>query len=336
MGTVSTAVGCAVGIPIGLGVLVAAIFWTRLQRRYKREAEQDKELEEVIRDDNASISFHNVGALHHSHAWEEKNGVANDISNDDSEMFDEQKAAMQHAVGSGSSEGSASHEEKLSGSRKGSKGKQQENPPRRKSKHYVPAYRRKINSLQANLSPNDGTSTVNSSNTSLTSSQQIAKRQVSMYDQMVPVVASEKQGIFDQTDDKERQSSNEHLIKNLNNQDYGSYYPRRASSSSLNHLHINDHSTSSFHTRASSMNSGLKVSAPSENVFATPKHEHAMSESAKDDEKLEKQDDVYLLKNNYDIMNTNEIAEEDQYENEFTNYSENKREFIDSLRPKKL
>lgn len=44
--------------------------------------------------------------------------------------------------------------------------------------------------------------------------------------------------------------------------------------------------------------------------------------------------DLYKLQNNYDMSNIGEIAEEDQYENEFTNYSQSKREFIESLRPK--
>lgn len=337
MGTVSIAVGCAVGIPIGLGVLIALFCWARLQRRYKREEEEDKELENVIHDDNASITFHNTRTLQPSSGWEEKNEASNDMSHEDSEIFDEQKQPDHHIIGSGSFEGSLSHEEKLAGASHGEKGKKGKgDPARKKSKYFVPAYRRKINSMQVNLSPTDGTSTVNSSSTSLTSSKKAPKRQVSLYDQMVPVVPTEKQGLFDQADEKERHSSNENLIKNLNSQDYGSYYPRRASSSSLNQLHSTNHSTSSFHTRASSMNSGVKVAVPSENVFATPKSEQALNAPIKNDEKVEKHDDVYLLKNNYDITNTNEIAEEDQYENEFTNYSENKREFINTLRPKKL
>lgn len=337
MGTVSIAVGCAVGIPIGLGVLIAICFWVRLQRRFKREEEEDKELENVIHDDNASISFHDTRNLQPSRAWREKNEVSNDMSNEDSEIYEEQKLPDHHIVGSGSSEGSLSHEEKLAGAAGNEKSKKQkENLPRRKSKHYVPAYRRKINSMQANLSPTDGASTNNSSSASLSSSQKIPKRQVSHYDQMVPVVANERQGIFDESDDKERQSSNENLIKNLNNQDYGSYYPRRASSSSLHQLHSTNHSTTSVHTRSSSVNSIVKNGVSTDNVFATPKSEHGVNNLIKTEEKAGKQDDVYLLKNNYDIMNTNEIAEEDQYENEFTNYSENKREFINSLRPKKL
>lgn len=46
------------------------------------------------------------------------------------------------------------------------------------------------------------------------------------------------------------------------------------------------------------------------------------------------ENDEYDLKNNYNVDNHHEIQEEDQYENEFTNYSESKRAFIDGLRPK--
>lgn len=46
------------------------------------------------------------------------------------------------------------------------------------------------------------------------------------------------------------------------------------------------------------------------------------------------EEEDYDLKNNYKVENEHEIQEEDQYENEFTNYSENKRAYIDSLRPK--
>ena len=43
--------------------------------------------------------------------------------------------------------------------------------------------------------------------------------------------------------------------------------------------------------------------------------------------------DIYRLQNNYDPENITQIEEEDQYENEFTNYRENKRTFIDSMKP---
>lgn len=125
----------------------------------------------------------------------------------------------------------------------------------------------------------------NSSNVSLSSSQQhITKRQISVYDQMVPVIADEGANFFsDPSSDNAninnvqnkpsvielknnaRQSSNENLIRNLQNQDFGSY-PRRASSSNLN----GNISNTSFHTRDSSITSVNKADAL-EDVFATPK-----------------------------------------------------------------
>ena len=193
----------------------------------------------------------------------------------------------------------------------------------------------------------------------------ITKRQISVYDQMVPVIADDGPNFFtdpssdtntsnDQnkpsmTDFKHniRQSSNENLIRNLQNQDFGSYYPRRASSSFLN----GNISNTSFHTRNSSITSVNKPDAL-EDVFATPKSaalSHLPSTSDKNSEesddcnsvkgavsaKADKETkDLYKLQNNYDVGNIGEIAEEDQYENEFTNYSQSKREFIESFRPK--
>lgn len=329
MGSVSIAVGCAVGIPIGTGMLVAFFFWVRLQRRYRKEEQQDKELEDVIRNDNGFISFDNLETLQESQAWKNKSH----IGNDDPEVFEERKLPDQH-VGSGSSDGSGSHDEKISHiTGQQDKGKTvQQQPQRGNSKHYVPAYRRKINAVRQ--STMDGSSTNNSSTASLDSSQKVAKRQISIYDQMIPVAVSDERGLFTEQDAKDRQLSNDNLIKNLNSQNLGSYYPRRASSSSLTQLNTTNHSGSSFHTRASSVNSLVKPSGSAENVFDTPKSEKT-SNAIADYDKIEKPDDVYLLKNNYDILNTSEIAEEDQYENEFTNYSENKREFINTLRPKK-
>ena len=78
--------------------------------------------------------------------------------------------------------------------------------------------------------------------------------------------------------------------------------------------------------------SAVKGISSYENVFDTPKSTTAAS--LVDARDSNNQQQVYSLKNNYDIKNTSEIQEEDQYENEFTNYSESKRAFIDSLRPK--
>ncbi|QLG74105.1 hypothetical protein HG535_0F06170 [Zygotorulaspora mrakii] len=326
MGSVSTAVGCAVGIPIGLGLLVALFFWWRLQRRFKREDKEDAELEQVIQDDNGYISFDNLETLQQQEykeptIWQNQDAP----QSNDSEIFEVRKIPRQPIGGSGSSDGSVSQEEKnthVTGSLENLGPSQHQEPSskqQRKSKYFVPAYRRKLNAIQSKQVNADGISTSNSSNASLESSQKLFKKHINIYDQMIPVVAGEPSAISDDKSDKDFPQNNELLIKNLKSQDFGSY-PTRASSASLNQLNMVDPS-----------NSSIKQTASVENVFDTPKSERVLNS----DEKLEKPDDVYLLRNNYDIMNTSEIAEEDQYENEFTNYTENKREFIDSLRPKK-
>ncbi|EJS42823.1 skg1p [Saccharomyces arboricola H-6] len=352
----SVAVGCAVGIPVGVGVIVAVWFWFNLQKRYREEEKNDEELERAIYDESGFVSFDNFGPLRDSK--DEAALTSTDLKNPD------------HT--SGSSEGSAHPEEKIDG-----KSQDQEHSLGKKnSKYYVPAYRRKINSLKVrnnNYSNNtkqkssmDLPSVNNSSNVSLTSSQrQIARRKISVYDQMVPVIADEGLNFFtdppsdtntsnDQNrssvielKNNARQSSNENLIRNLQNQDFGSYYPRRASSSCLN----GNISNTSFHTRNSSITSVNKPDMP-EDVFATPKSatlSRVPSTSDKDSEEFDDghamkdsrfatadkdNKDLYKLQNNYDVGNIGEIAEEDQYENEFTNYSQSKREFIESLRPK--
>ncbi|CAI4045636.1 hypothetical protein N7582_003626 [Saccharomyces uvarum] len=352
----SIAVGCAVGIPVGVGIIVAVVFWFNLQKRYKEEEKNDKELERAIYDESGFVSFDNFGPLRDS--------------KDDAGLTSAELKNPDHT--SGSSEGSAHPEEKNDG-----KSQEREHPLGKKnSKYYVPAYRRKINSLQVrnnNYSNKakqksivDLPSMNNSSNVSLSSSQQhITKRQISVYDQMVPVIADEGANFFsDPSSDNAninnvqnkpsvielknnaRQSSNENLIRNLQNQDFGSY-PRRASSSNLN----GNISNTSFHTRDSSITSVNKADAL-EDVFATPKsgapsqlpstfdrnNEDSDDRRSGDDDKVATMDkdngDLYKLQNNYDMSNIGEIAEEDQYENEFTNYSQSKREFIESLRPK--
>ncbi|KOG98746.1 Aim20p [Saccharomyces eubayanus] len=48
MGDISAAVGTAVGIPIGVGVTIALIFWCILQHRYRKEAARDGDLEKIM------------------------------------------------------------------------------------------------------------------------------------------------------------------------------------------------------------------------------------------------------------------------------------------------
>ncbi|CCC66872.1 hypothetical protein NCAS_0A03140 [Naumovozyma castellii] len=335
--TVSVAVGCAVGIPIGVGLLVAFFFWWRLQRRFKKEEQMDQELERAVYDESGFVSFDNSDTL------QEPQQEGAELDND--------------------------------------------NNNNRKTKYYVPAYRKKINSMtiRSSTRPNNMDSSNNSNNhldspqifgesgdpstNSLASFQklQAGKRQVSVYDQMIPIIPSDGQKIPYSTIQQEtltdRSSSNvdmvtphsnDDLIKNLQNQDFGSY-PRRPSSTNISKLgapqvHLSNYSNSSFHTRESSISAAMHPQGSVENIFATPKNESPArfndnaspipnnniknSNASNNSTSTNTENGNYTLKNNYDMDDTNMIAEEDQYENEFTNYSENRREFIDSLRPK--
>lgn len=309
MGSVSTSVGCAVGIPIGVGIIIAFAFWYRLQRRFKKELEDDKDLEHEIYDDTAYISFNNLDSLK-----KEPQQTTNDIpvtTND---------------------------------------------KDNHKTNVYIPAYRRQINSLHYHniQTPDNGSSNTNidtentinvpppvMSKSSIRSSLQNVNdskqvRQISVYDQMVPLV--NPASIFDS-----KQNLNDHIsfqsdstykndsfnIRNLQYQDLGSYYPAVTSSAnnSVQNFKINPSSPS--------LNN-------STNIFTTPNSKknnlttvHPIQDNSKNDSSS--QSDIesgYILKNNYDVNDKEDkIVEEDQYENEFTNYKENRRQFLDSLRP---
>lgn len=53
MGNASVAVGTAVGIPIAVGVIIALIFWCKLQRRYKKEEIRNADLEKMVMEEVA-------------------------------------------------------------------------------------------------------------------------------------------------------------------------------------------------------------------------------------------------------------------------------------------
>ena len=90
MGDVSTAVGCAVGIPIGVAVLVLFLFWVRLQRRFQKERADDEELERQIYDETGSIDFTNgIANIHAMEGHREDTNNASDktepyVNTDDS------------------------------------------------------------------------------------------------------------------------------------------------------------------------------------------------------------------------------------------------------------
>ncbi|SMN22310.1 similar to Saccharomyces cerevisiae YIL158W AIM20 Putative protein of unknown function [Maudiozyma saulgeensis] len=435
MGRTQVAVGCAVGIPIGVGIIISLIFWVRLQRRFKKEMEDDKELEHAIYDESGFISFDNFDSLKH----EQINESQRDLSRTSDTTNTTDQESITH--------------------------------PRRNqnSNVYIPAYRKRINSMQARSirisSFNNNMSETNSSdlgphnnnnnnnnnihnNSSMTSLSELPPQHTykqtsqlhsSVYDQMVPMVESlNNETYFTKPRDPSTnnmistttlQSSTENLhnsnsflingnsmdqhnksqLKNLyhnSDLDLGSYYPRHPSSSATNGNNQGDISSniignSTDYTNtygspsiASHMFSGRSNNTGSprtrnlqnqnNNIFATPttersafdfpssidngsieqRHTHHLhnrsrsqnnvdlngvnstttgnlpydqhssdSDSNSTNENLQQPQNAYKLQNNYDVQNNNEIEEEDQYENEFTNYTENRRQFINSMRP---
>lgn len=339
MGSVSTSVGCAVGIPIGVGIIIAFAFWYRLQRRFKQELEDDKDLEHEIYDDTAYISFNNLDSLKKDpqHSDDHNNNNSNSNSNSNSNNLDITV----------NDDNSIAHDHNNNNTK-----------DRPKSNMYIPAYRRKINSLHRqsihmiNNNPyhtnTEIENTINIpppvlSRSSLRSSSlqnindsQQQVRQISVYDQMVPLV--NPSSIFDS-----KNNLNDHIsfqsdstykndsfnIRNLQYQDLGSYYPAvpTSTSNSIQNFKINA-STSSLNN--------------STNIFSTPiskknnvNSSHANEDTSKNAYSIHTDvESDYILKNNYDINDSeSKIVEEDQYENEFTNYKENRRQFLDSLRP---
>ncbi|SCU85685.1 LAFA_0D17128g1_1 [Lachancea sp. 'fantastica'] len=355
---VSVAVGCAVGIPCGLAVVVAVVFWSLMQRRFRKEREEDAE---SLSGDGA-ISFRNMEALR-----EERN-IASGRDEQDGDL-EKVEAVVQHAAeGSSSSDQTHTLESSSAAPAKNEKNEKikkwgfktdsatsskSAKPNRRNT--YMPAYRKRLNSSIGSLNTGELRTTNESSSTSLETKPASVPtvNEPTVLDQMIPVLdhrntsdsALATNSEFSLTHDKH--SSNDNLIKNLQTHDFGSY-PRRRSSVNLNSMASANISSSSVVTRSSSTHSLAKGS---ENVFDTPTNNKTNNGIPNQQSTTEKRDDrspeygengfvdakqdYYMLKNNYDVKNKSEIAEEDQYENEFTNYTESKREFINSLKPRK-
>lgn len=342
--TVGVAVGCAVGIPIGVGIIVAFGFWYRMQRRFKEE-----ELEHDGHSNfDEEMSFNDMGVMKMQQAGEhvqenEHEVHGNHVSSDETASSSEEKREREvdHTstqLKNNSSTGSIS---------RGKSGKRN---------IYTPAYRKRLQETVSSIQKPmdfDSSNNTKSTSTSITSADTPKRQssQINMFDKMIPMLPDAAVGgngsgsIFDEGSVPRRNSSNETLLKTIGTLDLGAY-PRRGSSvqisgmnnnNAINNHNINNadnsitssrHSLTSLHTHMSSPSTNSKPII--ENVFDTPKGSKVLTLPAENDSS-----EQYRLQNNYDIRDDHHIAEEDQYENEFTNYSENKREFIDSLRPKR-
>ncbi|AET39089.1 uncharacterized protein Ecym_4005 [Eremothecium cymbalariae DBVPG len=326
----TVAVSFAVGLPVGLALIIAFGFWVKTQRRFKQE-EKDEEEHGSLHDEELSFMEANVPAR----KLAEGQGCVKDAP----EVFGEGRGGGR-VVGGSASEESTSNDEKLDTPDTDSSGRQQKasgGAKRSNTKYYTPAYRRKINAslLQSTSRQPDEVSATNSSAASLDTE----RVQRSAFEQIVPVMCAESGTMLAAPDisvfsDKHSRNSSENLIRSLNNQDFGSYPKRRPSGTNINGLAVSSASLYSSNSRLPS-SSTLNRLPHDENFgpFETPLSMKTSRDIYGVDGTAIKPD-IYMLKNNYDVTNSEEITEEDQYENEFTNYSENKREFIASLRPK--
>ncbi|CCK69758.1 Skg1p KNAG_0C06660 [Huiozyma naganishii CBS 8797] len=336
MGTVGTAVGCAVGIPIGIGILVAVAFWYRLQRRFQRELQDDKELERAVYDESGFVGFDTVEDLKDSTLTSSDN------------LAEPREGSTRH--------GKPKNTLYIPAYRRKINEAQRNNsvlaaPP------------------SANVSRLSIPSVVDFQGPPMQGYHNNSSRQISVYDQMVPFVAADGQKLFDidstnvpDNSDTQPQSATGQggIIKNFQNQDLGSYYPMLHNPQQQKWL-----GSYTVSERGSSLGSVSKMdnsTAVSNNASGTPKKsaQHASTNyqppphspsdlgtattiattpqgtlpiDNTDYKPVGTATDQYALRNNYDVDNTGMITEEDQYENEFTNYTVNRRQFLDSLRP---
>ncbi|AEY97984.1 FAFR300Cp [Eremothecium gossypii FDAG1] len=297
--TTTVAVALAVVLPISIAVLIALVFWCKTQRRFKRE-EQDDEKNRGY--DDEVVTFREMRA---------SSGT----------LGPDGTPPTACPEGSGSSEGSESEKDPSPTPA----------PAGRAARTYMPAYRRRLNRSLSRQQSRADEMTTNSSAASY-DTQHAQNAQLSVFEQMVPVLQVDNSSPFanprDAAFERGSRHSSESLMKSLKNQDFGSYPKRRPSAANTANLAVYNGSVSSFSSRVPS--STTLNCMGDESFYA---YEGSVLPRTGRDLPEVKQD-VYMLKNNYDVTNNEEITEEDQYENEFTNYSENKREFIDSLRPK--
>ncbi|CCH61235.1 hypothetical protein TBLA_0E01800 [Henningerozyma blattae CBS 6284] len=337
-GNTSTAVGCAVGIPVGLGLIVAGAFWLHMQRRLKREDLEDVQLEQEVHEDTEFDAFNHLHILQQrkksidNNSASEPSREGSQLSNDgeDNEKnYDSNATPYRH---------------------------------KKNSKSFVPAYRKKLNIfIQEGELKEDSTEELNGSkNIKRNQIPYTDPKNVSTYDQMVPIMPDGVANIFgEDSEDNNSQLTNSSKMlaraqysdfrKNLYSQDFGSYYPRRTSTSDLpsfnNPYNHPNQSGSSLRTRSSSTNS-ISKHGIIENVLESSSRDFTQSSISlennaasptRDEERMlgKYKRKSHLNHDSSENETSNEILEEDYYENEFTNYSENKRQFIEGLKPTK-
>lgn len=210
MSSLSVAVGCAVGIPIAVAFLIALVFWGRLQRRFTNEYERDRDLENAINNDDILINFD---------VYQSLQDLSSTLS-DPTILKKETRNTENEVTGS-------SDDEVIENSKPIAL---VQNPSNDKRKYFIPAYRRNINSLQASNEHTPQVSCQSSLNVPVNDSL------LNVYDQMIPFVDNIPSGADAQKQKGVSKSTNRDknsLLKNINSQDFGSFYPGRESSSNL-------------------------------------------------------------------------------------------------------
>ncbi|ONH70195.1 Altered inheritance of mitochondria protein 20 [Cyberlindnera fabianii] len=261
--TTGIAVGCAVGIPALVALLVAGYFFVKTRERLAREdIEFQKDID--VHNMDEDLSFDNIEQLR------VEKSVANAAATEQ-QNFDHSESSDDGKGGSEKSEDTANMQKSDSQNNK-------------KKNRYVPAYRQKMKSSMTSLSNNSRSS-------SFTNLQQQPQ---------IPQLENSNSSI-----NSSNTNMTDHFYSNVPVID-------------------NDNTVESSHN---SIDLARSLQQPTPSYSKKPIMQRSSSTSTADDE--------YDLKNNYKFDNEHEIQEEDQYENEFTNYSENKRAFIEGLRPKR-
>ncbi|AMD23022.1 HHR253Cp [Eremothecium sinecaudum] len=310
--TTIVAVVCAIGLPTVISALILGILWRRAQLRLRKEDEDG--IGGFIQRDSEILCTGDYKYLKNEIELKERmdyNGKLKDFG------FGSEKLRSSTSGGSTSNEelrgtpDSAGYHMKSASASVG----------RGTSKYFIPAYRRRFNNSMSNQHINraEDDSLAGSSILSFD-----AHKTSSLMEQMVPIITADNSGMFGASDmmcsDRASRTSNETLIKSLQTHDFGSYPKHKQSVPQLK-------CTFPFTTTPSPLMSGAPSTSSLNKLLRADSSNEDCNHSVD-------RNDTYILNSNYQMTNNSEIMEEDQYENEFTNYSRSKREFIDMLRPK--
>ncbi|SSD60270.1 uncharacterized protein SCODWIG_02031 [Saccharomycodes ludwigii] len=364
MGTsTSVTVGCAIGIPCAVAVVLALAFWIKMQERFKKELREDDG-----HSLNGDLVISNINDLKEYY---------NNNNNSTQQMLDDTDDHKTDSII-----------------------KPNNTLKRSSSSRYVPAYRRNMvknmyeqyyptnfnsnEELKLGNHTDNSTENINNAenknNPPENNKQHMIMNNSILYDTYVPIFKdTDKDSIALDTlsKDPEQQhhtsqlttpytSTENMLVRNLNSQDYGNYYPRHPSTSSHNlqkvgsypslkdSSSITRHNSYKMQTKSSIRNLKKHDDNVSSTTYLVPDHTSGSNSSKIRDNFNDKRESIFDDENqisdnlsiqsslrensnpvigpvgDHNIEQASTIEEEDQYENDYTNYSQNKKDFIDS------